>query len=103
MSDSTHVLVSAVDPGEPHPGIQVRVLWQGPDGAQAQVIDMAPGARFRKLQVRGGSEAIFVVSGVFNDGLCDYPAGSFVHYPPGSSQLPQSPQGCRLFVFLPEG
>jgi len=46
---------------------------------------------------------VYVVSGVFNDGVRDYPAGSFTHNPAGSSHVPQSKTGCTLFVFYPEG
>lgn len=48
-------------------------------------------------------EEVFVVSGVFNDGVRDYPAGSFVHSPKDSAHVPQSETGCVLFVFFPEG
>ncbi len=47
-----------------------------------------------------GPEEVFVVSGVFNDGAHDYPAGSFIHNPAGSSHVPQSKEGCVLFVFF---
>ena len=39
----------------------------------------------------------------FNDGVRDYPAGTFIHNPAGSSHVPQSRTGCVLFVFYPEG
>jgi hypothetical protein len=38
-----------------------------------------------------------------DDGVRDYPAGSFIHAPAGSSHVPQSETGCTLFVFYPEG
>jgi hypothetical protein len=40
--------------------------------------------------------------GVFNDGTRDYPAGTFIHHPIGSSHIPQSAIGCTLFIFYPE-
>ena len=43
------------------------------------------------------------ISGVFNDGVRDYSAGTFIHNPAGSSHVPQSETGCTLFVFYPEG
>ena len=89
---------------EIYPGVRKRVLWQGPSGAKAQILEIDAGAKFLKLDVhRPGPEEIYVVSGTFNDGARDYPAGSFVHNPAGSSHLPQSRQGCVLFVFFPEG
>lgn len=50
-----------------------------------------------------GPEEVHVVSGVFNDGVRDYPAGTFIHNPAGSSHVPQSETGCTLFLFYPEG
>ncbi len=44
-----------------------------------------------------------MVSGTFNDGDHDHPAGTFLHAPAGSWHVPQSATGCRLFVFSPEG
>ena len=43
------------------------------------------------------------MSGIFNDGVRDYPAGTFIHAPAGSSHVPQSSTGCVLFLFYPEG
>ena len=89
---------------EVSPGIRRRLLWKGEHGARAQVLDIDPGACFQGIDVHGpGSEEIFVVSGVFNDGVRKYPAGSFIHNPAGSSHVPQSEEGCVLFVFFPEG
>jgi anti-sigma factor ChrR (cupin superfamily) len=50
-----------------------------------------------------GPEEVFVVSGVFNDGVRDYPAGSFIHAPAATSHVAQSRTGCVLFLFYPEG
>ncbi|WP_344240054.1 cupin domain-containing protein [Kribbella hippodromi] len=56
-----------------------------------------------QAQVDAGTGGVFVVDGVFNDGERDYPAGSFIHAPAGSSHVPQSATGCTLFLFYPEG
>ncbi|MEI5097979.1 cupin domain-containing protein [Streptomyces sp. PmtG] len=86
------------------PGIRLRPLWQGESGASAQVVELDPGACWQGLDVHDpGPEEVFVVSGVFNDGERDYPAGSFLHAPAGSSHVPQTAAGCTLFVFYPEG
>lgn len=86
------------------PGIRRRVLWTQPGGARAQLLEIDPGARFNSIDVHDpGSEEIYVLSGVFNDGIRDYPAGTFIHNPAGSSHIPQSATGCVLFVFFPEG
>ena len=104
MSRIVHVNQKDVTPHEIYPGVRKRVLWQAPNGARAQILEFDPGARFLKLDVHHpGPEEIYVLSGIFNDGARDYAAGSFVHNPAGSSHLPQSRDGCVLFVFFPEG
>ncbi|NBE91890.1 anti-sigma factor [Nonomuraea sp. KC401] len=86
------------------PGIRARMLWQGDNGAKACVVEIDPGARWQGIDVHEpGPEEVYVVSGVFNDGDRDYPAGSFIHAPAGSSHVPQSTTGCTLFLFYPEG
>ena len=86
------------------PGIRQRILWRGSNGAKAQILEIDPGAKFTKLDTHfPGPEEVFVVSGVFNDGVHDYPAGTFIHNPAGSAHVPQSKQGCVIFVLFPEG
>jgi len=45
-------------------------------------------------------EEFIVLSGVFSDEHGDYPAGSYVRNPPGSSHSPFSTDGCLIFVKL---
>jgi anti-sigma factor ChrR (cupin superfamily) len=45
-------------------------------------------------------EEIFVLDGVFSDEEGDYPAGTYIRNPPGSSHAPFSEQGCELLVKL---
>jgi anti-sigma factor ChrR (cupin superfamily) len=86
------------------PGIRLRPLWSGPGGATAHVLEMDPGSCWEGLDVHEpGPEEVYVVAGLFNDGVRDYPAGSFIHAPAGSSHVPQSATGCTLFLFYPEG
>ena len=60
---------------EIYPGVRKRVLWQGPNGAKAQLLEIDAGAKFLKLDVHHpGPKEIYVVSGTFNDGARDYPA-----------------------------
>ena len=85
-------------------GIRRRLLWKGEKGRRALVLEIDPGACYDGLDVHEpGAEEVYVVSGVFNDGVRDYPAGTFIHNPAGSSHVPQSATGCTLFVFYPEG
>ncbi|MEV7656283.1 cupin domain-containing protein [Streptomyces anulatus] len=86
------------------PGIRVRPLWSGGNGAKAQLLEMDPHTCWEGVDVHEpGPEEVFVVSGVFNDGQRDYPAGTFIHAPAGSWHIPQTTSGCTLFVFYPEG
>ncbi len=45
-------------------------------------------------------EEIFVLDGVFSDEEGDYPAGTYIRNPPGSSHKPFTEEGCTLFVKL---
>ncbi|HEV8157627.1 MAG TPA: cupin domain-containing protein [Pyrinomonadaceae bacterium] len=86
------------------PGIRKRILWQGANGAEAQIVEIDEGATFTTLDIHGaGPEEVYVVSGVFSDGANDYSAGTFIHNPAGSSHIPQSKEGCVIFVFSPQG
>lgn len=103
----TEMVWSHVDEVQAHQftdGITLRPMWQGSAGSKSYVVDIAPGAVWPDLDIHEpGPEEVFVVSGVFNDGVRDYPAGSFIHCPAGSSHVPQSTTGCRLFLFYPAG
>ena len=90
-------------PREIFPGITSRSLWQGRNGAHAVLIEIAPGAAWGTVDHHcPGPEEVYVSAGVFNDGVRDYPAGTFLHAPAGSRHIPQSQTGCTLFVFYPE-
>jgi anti-sigma factor ChrR (cupin superfamily) len=104
LSGVTSARWQSVPATDIYPGIRKHDLWQGSDGARALVLEFDPGAGFADLDVHGpGPEEIFVVSGIFCDGLHEYPAGSFIHSPAGSSHLPQSNEGCVILVFFPAG
>jgi len=93
-----------VQPKELYPGISIRLLWSQPNGRKALMFEIAPGAVYPELDVHApGAEEVFVFSGTFCDGRNSYPAGTFIHNPAGSSHVPQSLDGCVLFVFFPEG
>lgn len=84
-------------------GIHACQLWAAKTGAKAIVVKIEPGGKWQGYDVHEqGSEEIFVIEGTFNDGECDYPAGTFIHNPIGSSHIPQSDTGCLLFVFYPK-
>ena len=88
---------------EVFPGIKAASVWQGEVRGKAVVVTIEPGGKWQGIDIHEtSSEEIFVVSGIFNDGKQDYEAGTFIHYPLGSSHVPQSNTGCILFVFYPD-
>ena len=84
-------------------GIRVRTLWR--EGVKrALEVEIDAGAKWPELDHHvPGPEEVYVLSGAMGDGANVYPAGTFVHHPAGTSHVPQSEGGCRLFVFYPEG
>lgn len=101
-----NVQVNAVAAVELYPGVRRRTLLSSdsPTGTRIQFVEIDPGGRFLGLDVHEpGPEEVFVLEGTFNDGVRDYPAGSLIHNPAGSSHIPQSVSGCRLLVILPQG
>ena len=63
------------------------------------IVRYAAGSRFDR-HVHDGGEEIFVLDGVFSDEYGDYPAGTYMRNPPGTSHAPFSRGGCTLFVKL---
>ncbi len=89
---------------EIYPGFTIRQLWSAQNGRKALIFEIAPGAVYPVLDVHApGAEEVFVISGVFCDGANSWPEGTFIHHPAGSAHIPQSINGCSLFVFFPEG
>ena len=68
-------------------------------GHATSIVQYAPDSYFSAHQHPLGEE-IFVLEGVFSDEHGDYPAGSYVRNPPGSSHSPFSNEGCVIFVKL---
>ena len=87
----------------PGPGVHVRELWK--DGVKrALEVELSPGAQWPGIDYHvPGPEEVYVLAGDFDDGGSVYRAGTFLHHPAGSSHSPRSTEGCRLFVFYPEG
>lgn len=48
----------------------------------------------------GGGEEFFVLDGTFSDEHGDYPAGTYVRNPIGTTHTPRSDEGCVIFVKL---
>lgn len=102
------VHVDAITPVEYalHPGVRKRTLLssESPTGPRILLVEIDPGRGFLELDVhQPGPEYIYVLQGIFHDGAQEYPAGSFITNPAGSSHIPQSVGGCKLLVILPAG
>ncbi|MDP2716316.1 cupin domain-containing protein [Rheinheimera sp.] len=63
------------------------------------IVRYAPGSGYSRHTHDGGEE-ILVLDGVFSDEHGDYPAGTYLRNPPGSSHQPFSRDGCTLLVKL---
>ncbi len=85
----------------PQPGVERRMLDRvGREvGRATSIVRYAAGAGFH-AHTHGGGEEILVLDGVFSDEDGDYPAGSYLRNPPGSTHTPFSRTGCTLFVKL---
>jgi len=85
----------------PSAGVDRRMLFRvGGEVARAtSVVRYAPGSAFPR-HTHGGGEEFLVLEGVFQDEHGDYPAGTYLRNPPGTSHVPASKEGCTIFVRL---
>ncbi len=85
----------------PAAGVERRLLERiGDEVARAtSIVRYQPGTRF-PVHTHELGEEILVLDGVFSDEAGDYPAGTYLMNPPGSSHSPRSESGCMLFVKL---
>lgn len=85
----------------PSLGVERRMLdRQGDELAKAtSIVRYEAGAKFPG-HVHEFGEEIFVLEGVLSDEAGNYPAGTYIMNPPGSSHTPFSERGCTLFVKL---
>lgn len=85
----------------PMPGVDRRMLDRlGDEVARATtIVRYAPESAFSP-HVHTGGEEFFVLEGVFQDEHGDFPAGSYIRNPPGSTHTPSSAPGCTIFVKL---
>jgi anti-sigma factor ChrR (cupin superfamily) len=68
-------------------------------GHTTSVVQYGPNTAFATHPHPKGEE-IFVLEGVFSDEHGDYPAGTYLRNPPGSSHAPFSKDGCIILVKL---
>jgi anti-sigma factor ChrR (cupin superfamily) len=63
------------------------------------IVRYLAGSKFDSHQ-HGGGEEILVLEGTFSDEHGDYPMGTYLRNPPGTSHAPFSKEGCVLLVKL---
>jgi anti-sigma factor ChrR (cupin superfamily) len=63
------------------------------------IVKFAPGSQF-DAHTHGGGEEFLVLEGVFSDETGDYPAGTYVRNPIGTSHTPHTDAGCTILVKL---
>lgn len=85
----------------PMAGVKRRKLDRiGEEVARAtSLVKYAPKSYF-KAHTHSGGEEFLVLEGVFSDEHGDYPAGTYVRNPIGSSHTPHSEDGCVIMVKL---
>jgi anti-sigma factor ChrR (cupin superfamily) len=86
----------------PMPGVERMMLDRiGDEVARATtIVRYAPDSEFSS-HTHGGGEEYLVLEGVFSDEHGDYPKGTYVRNPVGSSHTPRiGPEGATIFVKL---
>ena len=85
----------------PMVGVQRRMLERdGEEVARAtSVVRYAPDSHF-SVHTHGGGEEFLVLDGIFSDEYGDYPAGTYIRNPVGSTHTPFSKEGCTILVKL---
>ncbi|WAJ70020.1 cupin domain-containing protein [Catenovulum adriaticum] len=72
---------------------------QAEQGHATSIVKYEAGTSFKPHKHPKGEE-IFVLEGVFSDENGNYPAGTYLRNPQGSSHAPFSKEGCIIFVKL---
>jgi quercetin dioxygenase-like cupin family protein len=88
----------------PSPAAGVKRLILEREGGEktiraTSIVAYAPNSKFAAHSHPKGEE-FYVLAGTFSDQYGDYPAGSYVRNPPGSSHAPFSQNGCLIWVKL---
>ncbi len=85
----------------PLPGVERRMLERDGDEVArvTSLVRYAAGSRFSEHEHAGGEEFL-VLEGTFSDQYGDFPAGTYLRNPVGSSHAPHCDEGCLIFVKL---
>ncbi len=68
-------------------------------GHVTSIVKYDPGCSF-PTHTHPGGEEILVLDGIFSDETGDFPKGTYIRNPIGSSHAPFSKEGCTIFVKL---
>jgi len=102
LSQPANVETQALDwVPSPMAGVERRMIERdGGEVARAtSLVRYAAGSRFSAHRHDMGEEYL-VLSGTFSDNDGDFPEGSYVRNPPGSSHAPHTDDGCVILVKL---
>jgi len=104
MNLAERIVIETHDmPWQPSPakGVERKMLEReaAESGRATSIVRYEAGSHF-STHTHSKGEEIFVLDGVFSDEHGDYPAGSYIRNPTGSSHAPFSKLGCTLFVKL---
>ncbi|WOT06938.1 cupin domain-containing protein [Shewanella youngdeokensis] len=104
MDMSQKVLINTQDApwvASPSPSVFRKPLERtaAESGHTTSIVKYLAGASFKRHSHPCGEE-ILVLEGVFSDEEGDYPSGTYIRNPPGSSHTPFSQHGCTLLVKL---
>lgn len=93
----TSIFAGDWQPGH-HPKIHVKPLYGQEGFAEKVWIERwQPGTQFPSV-IETEVKEIFLISGTWSDELGNYPAHSWLRYPPGCPYSPTSETGCLIYV-----
>lgn len=70
-------------------------------GVRAWIVEMDPGSQWPHVDEHPAGEDVYVLEGEMIEGDRRFPAGSWLHFLPGSAHRPRTETGLRLLGFNP--
>lgn len=71
-------------------------------GVRAWIVEMAPGSQWPRVDEHPDGEDVYVLEGEMIEGDRRFPAGTYLHFAPGSSHRPRTETGLRLIGWNPQ-